>query len=210
MAELATGSTPRRIAFDQHRPAGRYDEIVNGRRVTVLGGCGASPVDLYVSDPAQGTLRRWTGSNDRGLYPSLNAQGLQVAFNLDGHVRLLDVNGPERTLDQAPVLATPATCTVTGLMYQPGSENLLWVAQTCPSGTYLATYDTVTKRQRRNFQVADSASKVNIGSFDVKPDGEIVGTLSTFSGDGVDGRIFIISNAEVQQLPVSGVYQILW
>jgi hypothetical protein len=211
MDELATGSTPQRIAYGEHQAAGKHQEIVYGRHVTILGGCGASPVDLYVADPADGKVRRWIGNNPNGLYPSLNAHGLQVAFVLDGHIHLLDVNGPEKTLQQSPILATPADCTVTDLQYQPGSDTLLWVAQTCPSGTYLTGYDTQRRREKTTIQVAAAGAEVNITSFDVSADGHLVGTLVSFTGSSGDSRVFTVDGTAVRQLPeASSVYQVLW
>lgn len=210
MAELAAGSSGQRIAYGLHEPAGRHQEVRNGRHITVRGGCGASPVDLYVSDPVDGTVRRWTGNNSNALYASLDAHGTHVAFLLDGHVRVLDINGPEQTLQQAPILPTPSDCTVTSLMYQPGSDAVLWVAQTCPSGTYLTRYNPLTRRQGTQIQVAPAGSQRNIGSFDVAPTGRIIGTLSAFSSAPDDGRVFTIDGATVDPFPATGVYQVLW
>ena len=220
IGQLVDGGTPQRYAYQLQRPGGTY-YLPGGR--TVLGGCGAAPSDLVLVDRATNQQRRWSGYQKGELFTeqlrtALDFTGQRLAYFLNGQLRVLDVNGDEKRLDEGRLIDTPSNstistqCLLTQLHFQPGTRTV-WAAEQCYTGTFLAAYDTANGRLTERRQVAAAGTDIDVSSFDVDPSGNIIGTLgnSQWASDRTDGRVFVSrAGSAVETIPGFSVYQALW
>jgi hypothetical protein len=215
-AEIGQGSTEQRLVYSAHQPAhatGGKIQLPDGSFVNDTVSCGASALDLVVYDTRTGAKRRWIGSSDNALYPALDNSSTRVAFKLGGQVHILDVNGSEQRLDQAPVLTLQAGCQAAYFRFQPASRDILWVAEQCASGEFIAAYNVATGQETQSHLVSTAGGDTSFtGIPDVDPNGRVIGTIGStpWAEAGTDGRVFIADASGVRLLPTSGVYAAFW